>query len=207
MVGLVSGCAGWTASSVVEQSTAESLELPEVDDMEERVQEEPIVASSAPPQMEFEPQEPLRLYASTEPQGDAPFESPVEPPVDLPAYLIQEEALPPPGPFLLDIPFNFDRSGLRDDALMFLEVNAIRLTDEEVHAVLLEGRGDEVGTTDYNLVLGERRARAVKQYLLNLGLDASRLLITSYGKERPLCTEHNIECWQLNRSVRFVVKE
>ena len=207
MAALVSGCAGWTGSSVGEELPAQTVELPEVHDMEERVQEESIVASSAPPQMEFTPEEPKLLYASTEAQDEPFLDDPIAPPVVLPADLIGEDEFPPLGPFLLDIPFNFDRSGLRDDALMFLEVNAIRLSDEEVAVVLLEGRGDEVGTTDYNLVLGERRARAVKQYLLSLGLDASRLLITSYGKERPLCAEHNIDCWQLNRSVRFVVKD
>ena len=72
--------------------------------------------------------------------------------------------------------------------------------------ILLEGRGDEMGTSAYNLVLGERRAKAVRSYLkqLSLGID---MRTTSYGKDRPLCFEHQKECWQKNRSVHFVVKE
>ncbi len=195
MVGVIAGCAGSTASTVGLEPEAVSVMLPEVDDVEEQVSEEPVVASSEPAQLEFEFQEPADEFT--------PIEDPVHAVVD---PLEDPVVEPSPEPFLLDIPFNFDRSKLREDALMFLEVNAIRLNDESVDAVLLEGRGDEVGTADYNLVLGEQRARVVKKYLRDLGLDPSRLLITSYGNERPLCFEHNIECWQLNRSVRFVVE-
>ena len=202
IVGMLSGCASWTTSSLGEERMAESPTLPEVL-TEEWVEEAPIMTSSAPPEMEVEPEESSIILTSTEPAIVAAVEPPIEPPADL----IHEEDLLTTGPFLLDIPFNFDRAGLREDALMFLEVNAIRLKDEQVSAVLLEGRGDEVGTAYYNLILGERRARAVKQYLHDLGLEASRVLTTSYGTERPLCREHNIECWQLNRSVRFVVQE
>ena len=70
----------------------------------------------------------------------------------------------------------------------------------------LEGRGDEIGTTAYNLVLGERRAKSVKSYLQELGLRL-QLKTTSYGKDRPLCISHSEGCMQRNRSVHFVVKE
>lgn len=107
---------------------------------------------------------------------------------------------------LLDVLFDFDQSTLRTDALPVVESNAKRLREEGAKRVLLEGRGDEMGTAAYNLVLGERRAKAVRSYLKQLGLDVD-LRTTSYGKDRPLCFEHQKECWQRNRSVHFVVKE
>ncbi len=107
---------------------------------------------------------------------------------------------------LLDILFDFDRDVLRPDALTALDLNAKRLKQDRVAHVVLEGRGDEVGTAAYNLVLGERRARNVKNYLQELGL-AVDLKTTSYGKDRPLCFEHTSDCMQKNRSVRFVVKD
>lgn len=107
---------------------------------------------------------------------------------------------------LLDILFDFDRDVLRPDALTALDLNAKRLKQDRVTHVVLEGRGDEVGTAAYNLVLGERRARNVKNYLQELGLGVE-LKTTSYGKDRPLCFEHTSDCMQRNRSVRFVVKD
>lgn len=107
---------------------------------------------------------------------------------------------------LPDVLFDFDRATLRLDALPILDANAKKLADEGTTRILLEGRGDEMGTSAYNLVLGERRAAAVRSYLKQLGLDMD-LRTTSYGKDRPLCFEHQQECWQKNRSVHFVVKE
>jgi peptidoglycan-associated lipoprotein len=107
---------------------------------------------------------------------------------------------------LMDILFDFDRDILRPDALTALDLNARQLKEDRIARVVLEGRGDEVGTSAYNLVLGERRARNVKNYLQALGLTVD-LSILSYGKDRPLCFEHTSECMQKNRSVRFVVKD
>ena len=106
---------------------------------------------------------------------------------------------------LADVLFDFDRVTIREDAIPVLESNAKRLKQEGITRVLLEGRGDEIGTSAYNLVLGERRARNVKHYLEHLGLTTD-LTTTSYGKDRPLCSEHTNECMQKNRSVRFIVK-
>lgn len=111
-----------------------------------------------------------------------------------------------PSGALLDVLFDFDRAALRTDAFPVLEANAKLLKEHGVSRVLLEGRGDEIGTSAYNLVLGERRARNVKAYLQQMGLSIE-LKTTSYGKDRPLCFEHHSACMQQNRSVRFVVKE
>ena len=107
---------------------------------------------------------------------------------------------------LSDVLFDFDQSVLRRDALPVLEANARRLEQDGVSRLTLEGRGDEIGTSAYNLVLGERRARSVKSYLLELGLSV-QLKTTSYGKDRPLCLQHSDPCMQKNRSVHFVVKD
>jgi len=107
---------------------------------------------------------------------------------------------------LTDVLFDFDRDSLRVDALPVVEANARRLKENGVIHVLLEGRGDEVGTAAYNMVLGERRAKTVKSYLQQLGLSID-LQTTSYGKDRPLCFQHTSECLQKNRSVHFVIQE
>ena len=107
---------------------------------------------------------------------------------------------------LRDALFDFDRDTLRPEAMTMVEANAKQLKQQHSTRVLLEGRGDEVGTSAYNLVLGERRARNVKHYLQQLGLSLD-IKTTSYGKDRPLCFEHSADCMQKNRSVHFVVKE
>jgi peptidoglycan-associated lipoprotein len=107
---------------------------------------------------------------------------------------------------LSDVLFDFDQAVLRRDALPLLEANAKRLMDDGVSRLTLEGRGDEVGTSAYNLVLGERRAMSVKSYLQELGVPL-HLKTTSYGKDRPLCVQRNEACMQKNRSVHFVVKQ
>ncbi len=106
-----------------------------------------------------------------------------------------------------DVLFDFDQYVLRDDALMTVEANAKRLKDNGVKKILLEGRCDEIGTSEYNMVLGERRASHVKRYLENLGIENLQIEVTSYGKDRPLCLQHNASCWQKNRSVHFVVRD
>ncbi len=68
----------------------------------------------------------------------------------------------------------------------------------------VEGHCDERGTAEYNLGLGERRANAVKDYLVSLGLDAGRIAVISKGKEEPQCTDQNESCWQQNRRGHFI---
>ena len=116
------------------------------------------------------------------------------------------EPAEPTKAYLLDVPFDFDRYGLRMDAVAIVETNARNLSKDAVSQIVLEGRADEIGTAAYNMVLGERRAKTVKRYLENLGFPASALSVVTYGKDRPLCFEHTPECWQKNRSVRFTVK-
>ena len=73
-------------------------------------------------------------------------------------------------------------------------------------SVIIEGHCDERGTNEYNLALGERRAESAKKYLVNLGIDASRLETVSYGEERPVDSGSNEAAWKKNRRAHFVIK-
>jgi peptidoglycan-associated lipoprotein len=104
---------------------------------------------------------------------------------------------------LSDIYFDFDEYAIRGEARSVLEANAGFLKSQPNGDILSEGHCDERGTGAYNLVLGERRARAAKQYLHELGVPPSQIQITSYGKESPFCGEHSEACWQSNRRAHF----
>ena len=103
-----------------------------------------------------------------------------------------------------DIFFDFDRDLIRLDARRVLEKNARILKDNPSVQTIIEGHADERGTNEYNIALGERRARAIKRYLEALGVDSSRIRTLSYGEEKPFCTESNESCWQQNRRGHFV---
>lgn len=103
--------------------------------------------------------------------------------------------------------FDFDQYSIRPDAVSVLEKNAELLNNKFKHSsVLIEGHCDERGTVEYNMELGKRRAQAVKDYLADLGVNESRILIVSYGKERPFCRESKPKCWQQNRRGHFVLQ-
>ena len=105
-----------------------------------------------------------------------------------------------------DVFFDYDRFQIRKDAMPVLDANAEWLRANGNTTVLIEGHCDERGTVAYNLVLGEKRARAAKKYLLDLGVPASQLQITSYGETRPFCKQQNEDCYQQNRRAHFVTK-
>ena len=107
---------------------------------------------------------------------------------------------------LKDIHFDFDKYDVRPGDAKTLDSNAGWLKSNPNHLVLIEGHCDERGTNEYNLALGERRAKSTMNYLVSQGVQASRITIISYGEERPLCTEHNEECWAKNRRAHFLVK-
>ena len=75
------------------------------------------------------------------------------------------------------------------------------------HLTLIEGHCDERGTNEYNLALGERRANAAMSHLVSKGIEAGRISIISYGKERPVCADHNEACWSKNRRDIFLTKK
>lgn len=98
-----------------------------------------------------------------------------------------------------DVYFDFDKSDIREDAKATLAKNADYLRRWPSTRINIEGHCDERGTAEYNLGLGERRAAAVKNYLVSLGIGADRIATISKGKESPICTESNETCWQQNR--------
>jgi peptidoglycan-associated lipoprotein len=107
---------------------------------------------------------------------------------------------------LPDIHFDFDRYDIRADAARILEKSAQWLKANPSYLVLVEGHADERGTNEYNLALGDRRAKAAVNYLVSHGVHAARFTTVSYGEERGLCRESNEACWSRNRRAHFAVK-
>jgi len=101
--------------------------------------------------------------------------------------------------------FDFDRFNIRDDMKPVMEDNALFLLNYPEFRIEIQGNCDERGTNEYNLALGERRAKAAKAYLVNLGINPDRIDTVSFGEERPLAPEHNEEAWAKNRRDDFVI--
>jgi len=106
---------------------------------------------------------------------------------------------------LADVHFDYDRYDLGDQERSTLQQNAEWLKQNAAAKVEIEGHCDDRGTVEYNLALGAKRAKAVKDYLVTLGIPADRLSTISYGEELPLCHEENESCWQRNRRAHSVV--
>lgn len=104
-----------------------------------------------------------------------------------------------------DIYFEFDRYDIREDAKPVLKTVADYLRKNTSYKILVEGHCDERGTSEYNLGLGDRRAKSVKDYLISLGVPSARTETISYGKEKPVCSEPTEDCWAKNRRGHFVV--
>jgi peptidoglycan-associated lipoprotein len=107
---------------------------------------------------------------------------------------------------LADIFFDFDKYDIRPGDAKTLDANASWLKSNPNHLVLIEGHCDERGTNEYNLALGERRAKSTMNYLVSQGVQANRITIISYGEERPQCTDKTEPCWAKNRRSHFLVK-
>ena len=106
---------------------------------------------------------------------------------------------------LAEVHFDFDKADIREADRAVLAKNADALKRFDFLRVTVEGHCDERGTVEYNLALGERRAKAAYDYLVSLGVPAERLKTVSYGKEVPVCTQSTEECWQRNRRAHFTV--
>ena len=104
-----------------------------------------------------------------------------------------------------DIHFDFDKSVLTPDDIELLNGKTSFLKDHPDLTIRIEGNCDERGTVEYNLALGDRRAKAAQDYLVERGIAQNRITTISYGKERPLDPGHNEEAWAKNRRDHFVV--
>lgn len=107
---------------------------------------------------------------------------------------------------LRDIYFEFDSYVIPPDQERMLDANVDWLISNPAYLVLIEGHADERGTNEYNIVLGEHRARSTLDYLMAHGVGADRITTLSYGEERPFCTERTEACWTQNRRAHFLVK-
>lgn len=105
---------------------------------------------------------------------------------------------------LKPIQFDFDKADIRGDAQQTMNTNAGRMREHGSLKVRIEGHCDERGTVEYNLALGDRRARAARDYLVSVGIPAQRLRTISFGKERPLDPGHNESAWSVNRRAEFI---
>ncbi len=145
-----------------------------------------------PPVVEEKPEAPV----VTEPEQ--PPSEPEIPREEVERELVTQEDLKP-------IYFDFDKHDLRPEDREILNHNAKVLKKDPDVKIRIEGNCDERGSVEYNLALGERRARAAMEYLTNLGIAPGRISIISYGKEKPKYPGHNEEAWAKNRRDDFVI--
>jgi peptidoglycan-associated lipoprotein len=106
---------------------------------------------------------------------------------------------------LHDIHFGYNDYTVQPQDSSILRENARWLQSNPGRSVQIEGHCDERGSEEYNIALGAKRAQSAKDYLITLGISPGRLSTISYGKELPLCMEHNESCWQMNRRDHFSV--
>ncbi len=154
----------------------------------------PPAVTPPPPEPEPEPEPEVK---APEPEPEPEVKAP-EPEPSKPSEYTEHDALK-------DVYFSYDKSSLSPAAEKTLAATATWLTENGEHLLLIEGHCDERGTVEYNLALGERRARGSLDFLVDHGIAADRIRTVSYGKERPQCTEHTQLCWAKNRRNRFLV--
>ena len=110
-----------------------------------------------------------------------------------------------------DAYFDYDAHTLRSDAISTLAADskelATILAQYPGYKLKIEGYCDERGSAEYNIALGDARAKAAKDYLVNAGVSGNQLDTVSYGKENPVCTDHDEACWQKNRRVHIVAEK
>lgn len=145
--------------------------------------------------------------------------NPPPPPPEEPAIVVDTTPPPPPPPAeppppppevikatdFMTVYFDFDKYNIRGDQRAALDNNAQVLKKFPDAVIKVEGHCDERGTVEYNLALGDKRANAVKEYLVTFGIQADRIETISYGKERPVDPGHNEEAWAKNRRAEFRV--
>ena len=104
-----------------------------------------------------------------------------------------------------DIMFDYDKYDVKDSYKSELQAVAEWMTKNNSAKLSVEGNCDDRGTNEYNLALGDRRAKAVRDYLVSLGVASSRIETISYGEEKQVCTDQSEECWAKNRRAHFVI--
>jgi peptidoglycan-associated lipoprotein len=173
-----------------------------------------------------QPSMPTRAPVAVVPQPAPPPPAPIpvapeppktpEPQVAAPPPAVEQPAptpavRPTPSDFAVipevkAVHFDFDRALIRPADAKVLDANVEYLRNNPDTLILIEGHADERGTAEYNLALGERRARAARDYLVSQGIAADRISLVSFGEERPECAEHTEGCWARNRRSEFLIK-
>ena len=190
LVVILSGCSSWHHVSIVSHGDELAKESPDSSSV-------PVVdapsASVLKPDLSF----PIVSQPSTPQSVIPPMGSAIA------AQSAEDSLLPRT---LDDVFFDYDQFTIRQDAIPALEQNAKVLMERYLtQKVLIEGHCDERGTEEYNLILGERRAMAVKNYLVDLGVPASSIRVLSLGKHEPFCRQTTLRCFQQNRRAHFVL--
>jgi peptidoglycan-associated lipoprotein len=166
-------------------------------------------------------------HRNPKPQPPAPAPAPAPPPATTPATPPPPPPAPAPAPApaptedeifrnktleqlnaekpLGDVFFAYDSTDLSAEARGLLQKNVEWMKKWTTTKAMVEGHADSRGTNEYNLALGERRADAVRDYLVSLGLATDRLTIVSKGEEQPFCSEETEACWQQNRRGHFII--
>jgi peptidoglycan-associated lipoprotein len=167
-------------------------------------------AKKVPPPPPPPPPEPPAAPAPPPPPPPAPAPKPTPPPP--PAPLTEDELFARKSLQQLNdemplggVIFDYDQSTIKDDQRAILQKNADWMRRWTTTRVSIEGHADARGTNEYNLALGDRRARAVMEYMAGLGIAADRMVVVSKGEESPLCTEMTEACYQRNRRGHFVI--
>lgn len=204
-------------ASMIEEATVELPSLPEEPTeapVEEPPAEEPMVAeapalpmvTSEPPPV-VHPEEEVPVSEPIPFLSELPPAEPAEEPPSPAPVVAAVEPAPAIEPIILtDVYFDFDRYEIRADAMTVLEANASQLNRLNGWKLVIEGHCDERGTAQYNHVLGERRAQAVKRYLVDLGVPPHQIEMVSYGKDKPFCAGQGKSCWQENRRAHLVLQ-
>ena len=153
--------------------------------------EAPPAAAEKKPEAVAKPKEPEKI---TEQKVEAVASKDVEA-----AYAEGKEGM------FADILFDYDKYDVKDSyKAEMLKVSA-HMTKDSSAILSIEGHCDDRGTNEYNLALGDRRAKSVKDYLVSLGVPSSRIEMISYGEERPVCSQQTDDCWAKNRRAHFVL--
>ncbi|HNP30965.1 MAG TPA: OmpA family protein [Nitrospirales bacterium] len=190
LVAILSGCSSWHHVSIFSHGAEPG---------EESHDSSPASVVSAPTPSVPEP----------EPSPPIVFQPPISemPPAIDSDIITQSNDISLPPSTLEDVFFDYDQYYIRSEAVPILMQNAeVLLKRHATRTVLIEGHCDERGTEEYNLILGERRAMAVKNYLVDLGVSASSIRVLSLGKNEPFCLQPTRECFQQNRRAHFVLK-
>ncbi len=157
---------------------------------------------------------PPPVVAQTRPTPPAPRQEPPQPPparIDTarPAPAVNTDSINAANrareALLAKLYFDYDRAELRDDQRALLDEKIPVLRANPAVRIRIEGNADERGSDEYNIALGMRRAQTARKYLIDHGIDAGRLEISSNGEEHPVCQEHEESCWKQNRRDEFVI--